>query len=178
MAKVICSRNFMESMELSERFADPGDTIYSLMADEVLVKCPRCAGCASHRPLNSELAKQDWFAPRRLVCTHCGLIREWHDKGIYRCWRESPARDDYFRAILWIRGSFGAHEIWAYNWPHLALIEKYVAAKLRPHVRDPEYGWANKSFVNRLPAWIASAKNRNEILATIDRIRRERQCGK
>jgi hypothetical protein len=29
-----------------------------------------------------------------------------------------------------------------------------------------------------LPAWISSAKNRNDVLATIDRIRRERNGGK
>ena len=178
MAKVICSWNLIESTELSERFADPGDTIYSLMADEVLVKCPRCAGSASHRPVNSELAKQDWFDPRRLVCTHCGLTREWHEKCIYRCWRESPARDNYFLGRFSGYADRFAHEFWAYNWPHLAMIEKYVAAKLRLHARDPEYGWANKSFMNRLTAWIIIAKSRNDILATIDRIRRERQCGK
>lgn len=168
----------MESTDVTDRFADPGDTIYSLMAGEVLVECPRCAGCASHRPLSSELKERDWFAPRRLVCMHCGLTREWHEKSIYRCWRDSPARDDYFQEILWVRGSFGSHEIWAYNWQHLDLIEKYVGAKHRLHVRDPEYGWANRSFVSRLPRWITSAKNRNDVLATIDCIRRERQNGK
>jgi hypothetical protein len=90
--------------ELTERFADPGDTIYSLMADDVLVECPRCSECATHKPIDSDLDRRDWFAPRRLVCPNCPLTREWREKGIYRCWREMPARDDYFREILWIRG--------------------------------------------------------------------------
>lgn len=168
----------MESQPLAERFADPVDTIYSLMADEVLVECPRCARCALHRPMNSEREKRDWFSPRRLVCPHCGLTRDWNEKGIYRRWRESPARDDYFGEVLWIRGSFGSHEVWAYNWRHLELIEQYVAAKHRTHVRDPEGGWANKNFVNRLPRWITSAKNRADVLATIARIRHDRYTGK
>lgn len=164
----------MEPQEHSERFADPGDTIYSLMADEVLIECPRCGKCATHKPVTRDADTRNWFAPRRLVCPHCGLTRDWQEKQIYRSWRESPARDDNFNEALWIRGSFGANEIWAYNWRHLKLIEKYVAAIHRQHIRDGKTGWANKSFVNRLPKWIGSRKNRDDILATIDRIKRER----
>ena len=168
----------MDTSEPSARFADTGDTIYSLMAGEVLIECPRCAGCASHKPLSLDVNKRDWFEPRRLVCAHCGLTRDWAEKSIFRRWRETPARDDYFGEILWIRGSFNAHEIWAYNWRHLELIQLYVFARLRKHVRDPEYGWANSGFVNRLPTWITSAKNRNDILAAIERIKRERKNSK
>ncbi len=57
---------------------------------------------------------------------------------------------------------------------HLGLIEQYVAAKHRLHVRDPEFGWANKSCVNRLPSWLMSAKNREDVLCVIDQIKRER----
>ncbi|HUE73699.1 MAG TPA: hypothetical protein VMP01_22665 [Pirellulaceae bacterium] len=167
----------MEPQQHNQRFADPGDTIYSLMADEVLVECPRCGKCASHKPITCESARRDWFAPRRLVCPHCALTRDWNEAGIHRCWRESPPRDDYFNEVLWIRGACGSNEIWAYNWRHLELIEKYVAAKLRQHVRDSQFGWANKSFVNRLPRWITSAKNRDDVLATIARMKRERQSG-
>lgn len=167
----------MDSLPFPKRFADPGNTIYSLMADEVLVECPRCGRCALHRPMICESESLDWFSPRRLICSHCGLTRDWNKKGIYRRWRESPARDDYFGAVLWIRGSFRSHEVWAYNWRHLDLIELYIAAKHRSHVRHAEYGWANRNFVNRLPRWITSAKNRADLLATIDRIRRERHTG-
>jgi hypothetical protein len=165
----------MELKQHNEGFADPGDTIYSLMADEVLIECPRCGECASHRPMESDSGTRDWFTPRRLICAHCGLTRDWHEKSISHRWRETPARDDYFNEILWIRGAFESQEIWAYNWRHLALIERYVAAKHRQHVRDPDFGWANRSFVNRLPTWITSAKNRDDVLRTIDRIKRERK---
>ena len=159
----------------TERFADRGDTLYSLMADIVLVECPRCHNCATHKPIDAAPGQRDLFAPRRLICAHCGLGRDWHANVIAQNWRESPARDDYFNEILWIRGTFGANEIWAYNWRHLHLIESYVAAKHRQHIRDPDRGWANKSFVNRLPRWITSAKNRADVLKTIERIKRERQ---
>jgi len=164
-------------LQHAERFADPGDTIYSLMAEEVLVECPRCGGCAAHKPTVPSPEDRDWFAPRRLVCPHCALTRDWQGREILRAWREAPARDDYFHAILWIRGRLRSHELWAYNWRHLQLIESYVAALHRQHVRDAQFGWANRSFVNRLPAWITAAKNRDDVLATIERIRRERGSG-
>jgi hypothetical protein len=168
----------MDTSPFADRFADTGDTKYSLMANEVLVECPRCGKCALHKPMTCDREQRDWFSPRRLVCAYCALSREWKGKAIYRRWLESPARDDYFGEILWIRGSFGAHEVWAYNWRHLELIQQYVAAKLRAHMRNPKFGWANKSFVNRLPKWIASAKNRSDVLATIDRIKQERHTSK
>lgn len=157
-----------------DRFADPGDTIYTLMADGVLVECPRCGRCASHKPIAKDIDKRDWFAPRRLVCSHCALVQDWNQNIISSLWHASPPREGYFKAILWIRGRFGSHDIWAYNWHHLGLIEQYVAAKHRLHVRDPEFGWASKSFVNRLPFWLVSAKNREDVLRVINRIKRER----
>jgi hypothetical protein len=166
----------METQEHNERFADPGDTIYSLMSNEVLIECPRCGKCASHKPVAQDVGPRDWFAPRRLVCSHCALTRDWHEKHIYRCWRESPPRDDYFNAVLWIRGSCRSNEIWAYN-RRLELIEKYVAAKHRQHVSTTDSGCSNGSFVNRLPRWITSAKNREDVLATIDRIKRSKKSG-
>ena len=166
----------MQSQTETERFADPGDTIYSLMADVVLVECPRCGKCASHKPIDRD-SNRDWFAPRRLTCPNCILIRDWREKGIHRHWYQTPARDDYFDELLWIRGTMGSNEIWAYNWRHLELIEKYVAAKHRIRSKDSEFGWANKNFVNRLPKWITSAKNRDEVLKTIERIKRARKIG-
>ena len=146
------------------------------MAEVVLVECPRCGHCATHKPLDPDRGR-DWFAPRRLVCPHCALNREWQGDDIRCCWGETPARDDYFHEILWIRGPCKAHEIWAYNWRHLTLIEQYVAALHRQHVRDAVVGWASRSFVNRLPKWISSAKNRDAVLNTINRIRKNRQAG-
>ena len=175
ITRTLCALN-MEPMNQTDRFADPGDTIYSLMADEILVECPRCAKCASHRPIEND-NKRDWFAPRRLVCPHCALTQDWNNRGIHRHWYQTPARDDYFNELLWIRGSLGSNEIWAYNWRHLQLIERYVAAMHRQHSRDSEFGWANKSFVNRLPKWIISSKNREKVLKTIQRVKRDRKLG-
>jgi hypothetical protein len=158
-----------------DRFADPGDTIYDYMVSGILVECPKCGACAEHRPIATDQTRRDWFAPRRLVCPKCGLVRSWAKREIARHWgAEAPARDDYFGEKLWLRAAFDGGEVWAYNWEHLAVIESYVAALHRTRKRDPKTGWSNRSFVSRLPTGITSAKKRDAVLAAIQRIRRER----
>ncbi len=158
-----------------DRFADPGDTIYDYMVSGVLVECPKCGSCAEHRPIATDHSRRDWFAPRRLVCPTCGLVRRWAKQEIYRHFAaQTPARDDYFGEKLWLRAAFDGGEVWAYNWQHLAVIESYVAARHRTRRRDPNTGWSNRTFFSRLPKCIASSKNRDVVLAVIQKIRREK----
>ena len=60
--------------------------------------------------------------------------------------------------------------MWAYNLEPLDLLRRFVAASLRE--RPPWYEHGRKmTYVARLPAWIKRAKNRDEVLRAIDRIR-------
>jgi hypothetical protein len=60
--------------------------------------------------------------------------------------------------------------LWAYNLQHLDLIRRFVAADLRE--RAPWYDHGQKmTLVARLPAWMKSAKNRDELLRAVDRLR-------
>lgn len=60
--------------------------------------------------------------------------------------------------------------LWAYSPGHLTLIHHYVTATMRE--RAPRYDTGRKmTLVARLPAWIKHAKNRDEVLRAIDRIR-------
>ena len=75
---------------------------------EVLVECPTCEACAVVRPHPQiDAAEATWhdrtFAPRRLVCGACGLVREWPLEG------SSPTvdvardgRDPWFGLPLWL----------------------------------------------------------------------------
>lgn len=164
----------MPDDSISDRFTDEGTTIYSLMAGEVLVECPSCGCCAIHRPIVVSERTPDWFTPRRLTCSSCGLVRDWNETGIQRGWHESPARDDFFHAVLWIRGRCLGHELWAYNWDHLNLLERYVSAAHRTHVHSATTGWGNGSVVNRLPRWMTSSSNRETVLKAISKIRQDR----
>jgi hypothetical protein len=159
------------SRSAGERFRDPGGTWMSFLDQEILVRCPGCQGCAVvavHPEYDTHAAGQSYrraFAPRRLVCSACGLTREWSGNQITG---HTDARDPYFGLPLWLQThSAGGHLLWAYGRRHLDLLEDYVTARHRERGVPP----GSMSMVERLPAWLKSARNRGEVLKAIDRIR-------
>ena len=141
------------------RFHDPRATL-AHFASSVLVRCPRCERIAhfERRPCTPPDADGKRYPHTRLVCRSCGLCRI--DTG--------PSTSP--RPPLWLRTGTRHGELWAYNLQHLDLIRRFVAADLRE--RAPWYDTGQKmTLVARLPAWMKSAKNRDEILRTVDRLR-------
>ncbi|MFB7337698.1 hypothetical protein ACFC00_39790 [Streptomyces adustus] len=141
------------------RFYDPGvtDDHFRLSA---LVRCPRCERVA-HFEWRTGAATDGQGRCRsqqRVVCRSCGLSRI---SGPGQCWTRPP---------LWLETTTRHGTIWAYNLEHLDLLRRFVAASLRE--RAPWYEHGRKmTYVARLPAWIKSAKNRDEVLRAIDRLR-------
>lgn len=81
----------------------------------------------------------------------------------------APAGDPYFRIPVWLRTETRHGWLWAYNLEHLACIRRFVAASLRE--RAPWYDTGQRmTLVARLPVWIKSAKNRDEVLRAIGRM--------
>ncbi|WP_329262309.1 hypothetical protein OG223_45155 [Streptomyces sp. NBC_01478] len=141
------------------RFHDPRAT-RSDFASSMLVRCPRCERIAhfERRPCTPPDAEGKRYPHTRLVCRSCGLCRI--DTGPSPC----------SRPPLWLRTRTRHGELWAYNLQHLDLIRRFVAADLRE--RAPWYDTGQKmTLVARLPAWMKSAKNRDEMLRTVDRLR-------
>ncbi len=155
-------------MESPSRFYDNRETIYAFL-DEILVVCPQCHKCAFNIRLES--SNRNLFAPRRLVCRHCGLTKEWADNAITSLWRNDPPLDDYFHVPLWLSIPCTNNILWAYNQRHLEFIESFVTATLRERRRDPKYGWANTSLASSLPKWIVTAKNRAAVLKAIAQLK-------
>ncbi len=81
-------------------------------------------------------------------------------------------RDEFFGLPLWLQAGCCGELRWAYNAEHLAFLEAFVGARLRERRRSPEHGWSNGALVSRLPAWLKSRKNREEVLAGLARLRR------
>ncbi|MCD9186351.1 MAG: hypothetical protein LUM44_07945 [Pyrinomonadaceae bacterium] len=148
---------------MNERFSDNGELVYEF-GDEFLVVCPRCAGKARVFAVETESEKlsEQLFAPRKLVCLSCVYRHEWNGGQI----GIGGGFDWYFRLPLWLEISCCGKMLWAYNEKHLGFIEDYVGAKLRE--RKP---FVNKSLASRLPGWIKQAKNRDEILKAIGKLR-------
>ncbi|WP_327699010.1 hypothetical protein [Streptomyces sp. NBC_00459] len=154
------------------RFRDPRSTRYDFIGS-VLVRCPRCERAAHvqrnpHQPdpaIGSVL-----FASRRLVCGGCGLSRSWSGRSVmFSGSTAAPARDPYFQIPVWLQTETRHGWLWAYNLEHLTYLRRFVAASLRE--RAPWYDTGQKmTLVARLPVWVKSAKNRDEVLRAIDRI--------
>jgi hypothetical protein len=129
------------------------------------VVCPRCAahGRVIAEPGTEELPTT---CPRRLVCAGCGHTAIWSPRG--RSVRREAGRDPFFRQPLWLSATVRGHLLWAYNREHLDVLAAFVAAGLRE--RGP-YGNCSMSMIERLPAWIKFARNRDDVLSTVVRLR-------
>jgi hypothetical protein len=118
------------------------------------------------------------MAPHRLSCPRCGHTRDWRprpagvgDRHLYdglAVPRLSGPDDPFFGLPLWLqRPCCGQQVLWAYNIAHLELLERYVRARHRERA-----SWTGSgSMLERLPAWIKAARNRDDMLATTDALR-------
>ncbi|QNP69034.1 hypothetical protein IAG44_05975 [Streptomyces roseirectus] len=137
------------------RFYDTREELHQY-TDSVLVRCPRCDRLAHRETHRSKAAGETsrW----RVICRSCGL--SWA--------RWTP---DKCPLTLWLQADTRHGTVWAYNLEHLTLLRDFVAADLREHAPWYEHEHRRMTLVARLPAWLKSAKNRPEILRTIDRLR-------
>ncbi|MEZ5427849.1 MAG: hypothetical protein R2747_16385 [Pyrinomonadaceae bacterium] len=152
-----------ESVSKGERFLDEGVRIYEFY-DEFLVVCPKCGALARVVPVEIDWEKfnDKLFAPRRLICSKCVCRKNWNGRQI----SVGGNFDWYFRLPLWLAVPCGGETLWAYNREHLELIEDYVSAKLRERTKK-----GGNSFLSRLPKWIKAAKNRDQVLKAIGRLK-------
>jgi hypothetical protein len=156
-----------EIVDKNERFLDCGTKIYDFY-EEFLVVCPKCARMAKVVIDEAEFAKlptrklekfrNKFSAPRRLICLSCVHRDSWKGTQILT----GASIDWYFRLPLWLQISCCGETLWAYNQKHLEMLENYVAAKLRER---------RNSFLSKLPKWLKSAKNCDEVLKAIAKLR-------
>lgn len=155
-----------------------------------LVRCPRCDGCARVTPVGDERR-----SVVRLTCPSCALVREGRSGGPARGELRlgplddgRPWRDDATREIhtwpataetvhpLWLRASCcGGEVLWAANAEHLEYLADYVGADLRERPEGVPLPsgrtWVGKGLSAKLPDWMKAAKHRDEVLATIAKLR-------
>lgn len=131
---------------------------------EVLVQCPRCA----HRAVVHAASKSP-----RLTCASCGYVREADSETPrWTWWSDRPdGREPSFGQPLWlVEECCGGNVLWALNEPHLDYLERFV----RSTSRDREFPSSpgNRGLAYKLPKWMQLARNRQELLRTISRLRR------
>jgi hypothetical protein len=150
------------------RFRDPLTRVYQF-TDNVLARCPACDGCAvvlrnlGEPEYGPKTSSGSLRIRRRLRCGACGLFK---DEFTSASLIGGPV-DPFFRLPLWLQADVRGHVLWAYNVQHLDLLESYVAARLRERRALP----GSMSMLARLPTWLKAAKNRDEVLRVINRLR-------
>lgn len=129
------------------KFTDDGKPLYEYF-DYRIVCCPKCSKAVD-------------FYDGKVTCIHCG-----HHKDF----KSGKTGAEMFRATLqldhFLQIPCCGDVLWAVNLEHLDFLESYVGAGLRGRIPN-----INRSMASRLPQWIKAAKNRDEILRSISRLR-------
>jgi hypothetical protein len=159
------------------------------------VQCPRCSQQAVITQVDHNPCMDTPYGSSRLLCTHCTLTRSWAGERLHVLLDDAPAvltaehghwmqqgtnnylrrgydlphgLDTRFGAPLWLSASCcGGQLLWANNLDHLDYLSDYVGATLRERPTPPEHthlAWL-------LPSWIKHAKNRDEVLRTLQKLR-------
>jgi hypothetical protein len=165
----------MSGQASPQRFRDDGRSLLNYL-DDILVTCPKCGGAARVRlaeppappPKRPVIAG---FAPRHLVCSSCTFRSVWNGKTIaLNRLAGGAARDPYFGLPLRLQVPTRHGMLFAHNADHLAWIEAFVAAGLRERCAGGKP--SSRSIASRLPRWVKSAKNRDEVVRALLRLRR------
>jgi hypothetical protein len=147
-----------------------GRTFLGQFASDILVRCPRCAGCAHLIRLRAP--PSGVTAGYRCVCAGCGAVRDW-----------LLPRDRYvpvpgagpelagFGLSLWLQAPCCGETLWAYNLAHLAFLERYIGARLRSYRGLPRRFLGNRTLEGRLPRWMLAAKHRQRVLRCLQALR-------
>ncbi len=131
--------------------------------DPVLVVCPKCHAKALIFP--------DVDNQVKYICTKCTFNKRKSTQIISFKWNQENPTDGYFGFPLWLQISCCSNSLWAFNERHLDILHSYVKATLRER-KSLENGWCgNSSVASRLPKWIKSHKNREQLLKAIQKLR-------
>ena len=171
-------------------FTDNGQTLEDF-AETIYIRCPVCQKCAhikripsDEREIVADISRRytswrNWeniktvlhfkrgFSPRKVSCLHCSYTRTW--KGNVR--GSSGPHDWYFGLPLWLQTPCCGNILWAFNGEHLSFLESYVTATQRIKF-NAEGQRRNGTMASKLPSWMKSAKNRNEVVKGIMRLKR------
>ncbi len=152
---------------MTDRHIDDGTSIHDF-TDLFLVKCPKCLERAEVRRVSAERTLRPWQA--RFCCVNCAIVQSSQLSG----WSENLPVDWIFHYPLWLQTDCCGQTLWAYNFDHLSFLESYIAAKLRIGIiasDSKEVSYRNSTLASRLPRWMIQAKNRDEVLKCIDKLK-------
>ncbi|MDO4258255.1 MAG: hypothetical protein Q4C87_01900 [Actinomycetaceae bacterium] len=145
----------------------PQEGSWGLFSYEILVHCPQC-----HKP--GRISRQGYRKGREYYCVfsclHCGTIK---DERPRRFAAADYPTDGYFGFEIVLKTRTRHGWLWVYNQDHLAEMRAFLYARLRepiPGETSRACCTYNTNWASRLPTWITSGKNREEIWRALERI--------
>jgi hypothetical protein len=125
----------------------------------------RCGTCG--RSARREVERPQWPDTVRALALRCpcGTVGR-HPVEVYPSWWRNQGVDPVSGLALWLRAELRGQVLWALDAEHLAYLEGYLGGEpgFRPGAR---YG----TLGSRLPAWIKQARNRQDVLHRLRRLR-------
>ena len=149
-----------------ERFFDNHENRFTITEatndDPILVVCPKCNSKALVFPDTKDTVK--------CVCTKCSFSKKRSSRSRSLGWHMDIPDDGYFGLDIWLQTYCCGNSLYAFTKRHLELLEAYIKADLRERKRGAG-GWHNASVASRLPKWIKSHKNREQLFKAIQKLR-------
>lgn len=136
--------------------------------NDIFVICPNCSKRAIVKTGNFQEMKFE-IQNVKVVCIHCTYFKTLDNvpmKGKHLVFG-APV-DPFFHLPVWFQTTFEGELLWAYNIAHLEFLADHVGAKLRER---NGFKFNVKSIGARLPRWMTSKKNREEILKAIHHLK-------
>ena len=130
------------------------------------VKCREC-----NTPIHRSAPTNRQWKKIMLRCNSCGDECEYEAHLSTLPVHDGLMTDPVFGLPLWLQSEFRDDLLWAYNYDHLKMLERYVAAKLRERGINPKNSIRkNSSMMSQLPAFITKGKNRKELMKVIEEL--------
>jgi hypothetical protein len=98
-------------------------------------------------------------------CLNCGYNSKKEFDSI-----EFSGTEKFYNYKLFLFTNFKGEVFWAYNMEHLNFLERYIEAKIRERGNLP---FSNKSLISRIPKWMKTAKNREELIKKIGKLKQK-----
>ncbi len=111
----------------------------------------------------------------KITCPHCQSTESYKPKytklpttgyGMFYGESQKSGKDCLFDAELWLAKKYKQNLFWANNYEHLEYLEDYIQAK----IREPNEVM-RMSMIAKLPLFIKSKKNRNDLLKIIEQLK-------
>lgn len=151
-----------------------GVQIYDFIKD-IYVICPNCSAKAIVKTGEFHKLKYNEYEVK-VVCTACGFnqtlehvsprIDKKQKRGNILIFG-APV-DPFFHLPVWFSTSFEGETLWAYNTEHLDFLAEHIGSKLRER---NNFSFNVKSIGARLPKWMTSANNREDLLKAIHKLK-------